>query len=211
MALMVFASTGGVRVCVCVCVCLRVRVVCVRVCAVQGTSSVTYIVYCWLLCCCNHGSHGVCKYGWCACVCVCVCRYWWCVCVCVQCKAQVVSPTLFIAAFSAAAPHGSHGVCKYGWCVRVCVCACVCVCGYGWCVCVCVQCKAQVVSPTLFIAGFSAAAPHGSHGVCKYKWCACACVGVFASTGGVHVCVCVSLRVRVVCVCVCVQCSARHK
>ena len=55
MALMVFAGTDGVCVCVCVCVCLRVRVVCVcvRVCAVQGAGSVTYIVYCWLLCCCK--------------------------------------------------------------------------------------------------------------------------------------------------------------
>jgi len=157
MALMVFASTGGVRVCVCVCVCLRVRVVCVRVCAVQGTSSVTYIVYCWLLCCCTSWL------SWClqvqvVCVCVCGC------------------------------------VCKYGWC------ACVCVCEFagtgGVCVRVCaVQCKAQVVSPTLFIAAFSAAAPHGSRGVCKYGWCACVCV--FAGTGGVCVCACV--------------CSARHK
>ena len=61
--------------------------------------------------------------------------------------------------------------------------------------CVCVQCKAQVVSPPLFIAGFSAAANHGSHGVCKYGWCARVCVCVFAGIGGVYVCVC----------------SARHK
>jgi len=80
MALMVFASTGGVRVCVCVC--LQVLVVCM--------------------------------------------------CVCVQCKAQVVSPTLFIAGFSAAANHGSHGVCKYGWCVECAgILGCVCVCVWG--------------------------------------------------------------------------------
>ena len=55
-----------------------------------------------------------------------------CMCVCVQCKAQVVSPTLFIAGFSAAANHGSHGVCKYGWCVECAgILGCVCVCVWG--------------------------------------------------------------------------------
>jgi len=59
---------------------------------------------------------------------------------------------------------------------------------------VCVQCKAQVVSPTLFIAGFSAAAIMA--------------LMVFASTGGVLVCVCVFAGIGGVYVCVC---SARHK